>query len=113
MKVYTNINTLKKVKRLFDEIGLSMVFDVEAKGKNGKEKESKATTGSVINALIEDDKLIEFLQIITKDTKTDFAKMEAEEAGGLINSFFTGLAGFLPDFLKETLSAGMRQRISS
>ncbi len=78
MKVYTNINTLKKVKRLFDEIGLSMIFNVEAKSKNSKEKEVKA-----------------------------------EEAGGLINSFFTGLAGFLPDFLKETLSAGMRQKISS
>lgn len=89
MKVYTNINTLVKVKRLLDEVGLSGVLDGEAQSKNN--------LNELLNELLTGGKAIEFLQVITRNTEVDFGEMEPEEVQRLVSDFFTGIIKFLPE----------------
>ncbi len=88
MKVYTNINTLVKVKRLLDEIGFNGVFDGEAKANKNLDE--------LLNDLLTGGKAIEFLQTITRNNDVDFGEMEPEEVQRLVSDFFTGIVKFLP-----------------
>ncbi len=89
MKVYTNINTLVKVKRLLDGIGLNGVLDGEAKANKNLDE--------LLNDLLTGGKAIEFLQTITRNNDVDFGEMEPEEVQKLVSDFFTGIIKFLPE----------------
>ena len=104
MKVFTNIKTLKQVKRLLNDIGLGEVLDGGKIKFDGKK---------LINSLLDEDKLVEFLRLITRDEKTDFEEMEASEVGGLIDSFLGGIGGFLPAFLRAQITAQYAPTTSS
>lgn len=92
MKIYTNIKTLKQVKRIANDLGIG-----------SEELMQKQNIGSLLDKLIDEGKLVEFLQVITRDDQADFEEMEAEEVGGLIDSFFTGIAKFLPNSLRAMI----------
>lgn len=104
MKVYTNIKTLKKVKRLLNDLNLGGMLDGKKVDINFAE---------LLDKLLEEDKLVEFCQIVTKDTKTDFGELPAAEIGGLIDTFFTDMSGFLPGFLKEKINLQTTAKTSS
>jgi hypothetical protein len=106
MRVYTNLNVLKKVKRLFNEMGIGGVLD-------GDEANIDISVGKLLDRLLYEGKLVEFLQIITNDNQTDFEEMEADQVGGLIENFFTGIVKYLPSFLREMVNIQYRQKMSS
>ena len=104
MKIYTNIKTLKQVKRIMNDMDLGGLLD-------GKEVNVKV--GAVINKLLDDDKLVEFLQTITRDTETDFEEMESEKIGDLIGNFFLGIGKFCPSFLRDRIKSQLNLQMSS
>lgn len=101
MKVFTNINTLAKVKSLFSQIGISFLLD-------GSESYGDSVI-KILDELIDRGKAVEFLRIITRDDDTDFAEMESSEVGKIVSDFFTGTTQFFPDWMislvKTTVSA--------
>ncbi len=98
MRVYTNIKTLKQVKMIANDCGVGGLLDAE-------NRKSELTISELVKKLLDDDKLVEFMRAITRDNETDFEEMEAEEIGGLINDFFTGIGKFLPASLRELLKS--------
>lgn len=106
MKVYTNLAVLKKVKRLFNDIGIGGVID-------GNKGNIDLSAGKLLNKLLDENKLVEFLQIITKNTETKFEEMEAEQVGELIENFFTGIGKYLPSFLRQIINVQFQQKMSS
>ena len=104
MKVFTNIKTLKRVKRLLNELDLGGLLD------GGKLEISAA---ELINKLLDEDKLVEFLQTITRDEKTDFEEMEASEIGGLLDSFLSDIMGYLPSSLRNQMQILQPAKTSS
>jgi len=104
MKVYTNIKTLKQVKRIMNDLDLGGLID-------GKEVNIKL--GEVINRLLDENKLVEFLQIITRDTETNFEELEAKAIGELIGNFFIGIGKFCPSFLRERIKSQLNLKMSS
>jgi len=95
MKVYANINTLKKAKAILNDCGLDALL-------GGDEKEFNLL--KIIDMLIEKDILVEFLQVITRDNETDFAEMEMEEIGVIIESFFQNISKILPGAMRTQLA---------
>lgn len=95
MRVYTNINTLVKVKRLLGEVGLDGVID---KGvDNGK------SLNDALGELLEGGKAVEFLQVITRNNDVDFGEMEPAEIKEIVTNFFTGIKEYLPESLQTRL----------
>lgn len=107
IKVYTNLNTLIKAKRVLNEVGIGFLLD-----GNTENTEPKGFM-DIINLLIEGGKLIEFVQTITKDEETDFAEMQAPELGAIIESFFTDTGKLLPSFIRQKIGSFLNLIISS
>jgi hypothetical protein len=95
MKVYSNINTLVKVKRLLDEVGLNGVLDGAA--------QSEKNLNDLLNELLTGGKAIEFLQVITRNNDVDFGEMEPAEIKEIVTNFFTGIKEYLPESLQTRL----------
>ncbi len=104
MRVYTNIKTLKQVKRILAELELSGMIEGE--------KVQSVDLSEILDKLLDQGKLVEFLQIVTKDTETDFEEMEAKEIGEIIQGFFTGITGFLPESLKGVMAGSLKAQLS-
>jgi hypothetical protein len=94
LKVYTNIKVLKKVKRLLDQLKLGYLI-------NGNLTDEAPTGMELLNRLLDDDLLVEFLQIITQEPAVDFEEMEPKKIGELIESFFVGIAEYMPESLLQ------------
>ncbi len=106
MKVYTNIKTLKETKRILSEVGLGrLVID------GSIDKDIKVS--SLLNELLDNNKLIEFLQAITRNDSVDFETMPLSEVKEIISSFFTDIVEFLPKSVVDMLKASMQTIASS
>ncbi len=99
MKVYANLNTFEKVLAFFDRVGMMGMFRPE--------NLNNLNMVNVAKELLVQKKLVELLQIITRDDVTDFNEMEFEEMGGILNDFFQGITKLLPgqalSYLKGTI----------
>lgn len=95
MKVYTNINTLVKVKRLLGEVGLDGLID--------KGREDNKSINDLLSELLEGGKAVEFLQVITRNHDVDFGEMEPAEIKEIVTNFFTGIKEYLPESLQTRL----------
>ncbi len=95
MKVYTNLNTLAKVTRLFYDLGL--------KGLLTGDEQEQILVSDFIHKLIIAGKYIEFLQIITRDDKTDFGEIESEEVEQLVDTFFIGISKYVPKSVRNRI----------
>ncbi|MDD2650548.1 MAG: hypothetical protein RBS16_01930 [Candidatus Cloacimonadales bacterium] len=102
MKVYTNIKTLKQVKRMANEMGIGSAKLLQ-----------EQNISDLLDKLIDDGKLVEFLQTITRNNEIDFEEMEAHEVGEIIESFFTGIIKFLPNSLRVMIKPQITQKTSS
>ena len=107
IKVYTNLKTLIKAKRVLNKAGIGFLLD-----GNTEEAEPKGFM-DMINLLIEGGKIIEFVQTITRDDETDFAEMQAPELGAIIDSFFTDTGKLLPSFIRQKIGSFLNLIISS
>jgi len=105
MRVFTNIKTLKQVKRILNELELGSLLDGQTDGK--------VELGTILEKLLDDGKLVEFLQTITKDEKTDFEEMEAKEIGELIQGFFTGISQILPQSLRSIMTGSIQAQLQA
>lgn len=81
MKVKTTLKTLKQVWNLMNEIGLESVFE-------GKEN-VKVNFTELVNKLLNENKLNEFLAIVTGENENKFDDMEIKEIVEIVSSFFT------------------------
>ncbi|MFA5628140.1 MAG: hypothetical protein WC965_11810 [Thiohalomonadaceae bacterium] len=106
MTVYTNINTLIKVQSLMNELDLNGVL-------NGEGVEIDFI--KLLNELLSGGKLVEFLQIITKDETTDFAEMPLTEVKDIIKAFFQDITECLPGAITRAMrvTTGDTNTISS
>ncbi len=106
MKVYTSIKTLKETKRILSEVGLGrLVID------GSIDKDIKVS--SLLNELLDNNKLVEFLQAITRNDSVDFETMPLSEVKEIISSFFTDIVEFLPKSVVDMLKASMQTIPSS
>lgn len=86
MKVYTTVGTLKNAWEILDEVGLSgLVFG----------SPSSEPARDIVNGLFEQSALVRFLQVITRDSQTDFEEIEIEDAMRLVTDFFGRIGGAL------------------
>jgi len=95
MKVYTNIKTLAKVERLFKGLGLLGLLYGDTEQAIGLE--------DVLTKLIHEHKLAELMQIITRDSGTDFEEMELKELREILSDFFIGIVDFFPGVIQANL----------
>ena len=103
MRVYTNIKTLAKVERLLAELG---VLDaLYGKDSGGKEK---VGLDGLLQGLLHGGKLQELMEIITRDSDTDFEEMELSQVREILSSFFTGILAFLPDVMRANVERAFR-----
>ncbi len=103
MKVYTNIKTLAKVERLLADLG---VLDA----LYGRESLDKVAVGveELLTGLLHGGKLQELMEIITRDSETDFEEMDLAEIRGILASFFTGIVACLPAVIKANVEKAFR-----
>lgn len=92
MKVYDDINTLKRAWDILKECGLEFLL-------TGISGDLEIDAVKLLNKLLSEDKLVEFMQVITHDNTTHFDYMKLSEVAEIANSFFTtsgaGLGAFL------------------
>ena len=96
-QVYTNIRTLSQIKRLLNEIGLKELIDDPSK--------IEINLFELLGQLLDGGKLKEFMQIITKDTQTDWEDVELSEIKEYITFFFIGIIALLPKSIKNLIKA--------
>ena len=84
-QIYTNANTLSKAKRLLNEIGLW-------KCQNDTTDE-KLTVFGIIDKLLDDKRLPEFMVIITRDEETDWNEVNMPEVRRILGNFFEDIFG--------------------
>lgn len=103
MKVHTNIKTLAKVERVLAELG---VLDA----LYGKDSGDKAAVGleGLLTGLLHGGKLQELMEIITRDSETDFEEMDLMEIRGILGDFFTGIVAFLPGVMRANVEKVFR-----
>jgi len=82
MKIYTDIKTLKKAWNLLKELDLQELLSGEA---------IKIDVIKTVDMLLEEGKLNEFCQIVTK-TDIDFEEMKLDEVSEVLSGFFTDIA---------------------
>lgn len=85
MQVYTTIKTLKKAWNCLKELGMEGLLS------GG---EVKIDIDTLLGLLLNEGKLNEFCQIITK-SDVDFEEKELEDVMKVINDFFTGIGSAL------------------
>lgn len=95
MKVYTNIKVLKKAWSMLKELELEGLLS------GGK---VKVDFIKVVNELLENGKLNEFCQVITK-TEIDFEEMELSEITGIAADFFTSIGSAFKTFQNQIVVA--------
>ena len=102
MKAYTDIKTLKKAWELLKELELQSLLSGE---------EVKVNVIHTLDRLLEEGKLNEFCQIITK-SDTDFEGIELAEVAKVVSGFFDSIAGSLKGLIPAgaTVSAGETKR---
>ncbi len=96
MRVYTNLNTLKKVKHLLKQLDLGHLLD-------GGEPNPNTTVSGILDKLLDEGLMEEFMQTITRDNQTDFAEMELVEMKEVISNFLSGIIEFLPESAQKIL----------
>jgi len=84
MAVFTTLDTLSEAWSVLDEIGLAGVL-------TGKEVSFEAE--ALLNALLKERKLQEFIAVITHSDPGSCGALTAQEAGEVIRDFFGGIAG--------------------
>jgi len=94
-KVYTDIRTLSKVKRLLNELGVLQASDVERPNFN---------IFGLLDKLLDEGKFAEFMQIITKDETTDWEDKNMPELKEIISNFFGDMMVLLPESVKTALT---------
>lgn len=82
MKIYTDIKTLKKAWNLLKELDLQGLLS----GEN-----IKVDVVKTLDSFLEEGKLNEFCQIVTK-TDIDFEEMKLDEVSEVLSGFFTDIA---------------------
>jgi hypothetical protein len=95
-QIYTNLRTLAKVKELLNELGLRGLI----------EKGEKMTINlmSILDKLIDGKKLVQFIQIITKDYETDWEEVELKDLKEVLTAFFTGIVELLPESIRNMMN---------
>ena len=93
--IYTNVKTLSKVKALLNEIGLT--------------NEDNFNIMNILDKLLDDGKLAEFMQIITRDTQTDWDETELSEIKEIISRFFASIMDLLPESIRNMIIPVMNQ----
>ncbi len=92
MKVYDDINTLKRAWDILKECDLEFLL-------TGISGDLEIDAVKLLDKLLAEDKLVEFMQVITHDNTTSFEDMKLSEVAEIANSFFTtcgaGLGAFL------------------
>jgi len=101
MKVYTNINVLRKLQAVLHEMGLESILT------GGELKD--LTIGNVINQLLNEGKAVEIMQIITRDEEIDFNEMPLKEIKEIISSFFTDILELFPESVLKKLKVAVEQ----
>ncbi|MBI9113219.1 hypothetical protein [Maridesulfovibrio ferrireducens] len=101
MKIYTNINVLRKLQAVLQEMGLESVLT------GGELKD--VTIGNVINQLLNEGKAVEIMQIITRDEETDFNEKPLKEIKEIISSFFTDILELFPESVLKKLKVAVEQ----
>ncbi len=101
MKVYTNINVLRKLQSVLHEMGLESILT------GGELKD--LTIGNVINQLLNEGKAVEIMEIITRDEETDFNEMPLKEIKEIISSFFTDILELFPESVLKKLKVAVEQ----
>jgi hypothetical protein len=91
MKVYTNIKILKRAWSILKELELEGLLS------GGK---VKVDFMKVVDELLDNGKLNEFCQAITK-TDIDFEEMELNEITGIAADFFTGIGSAFKTFQNQ------------
>lgn len=88
MKVYDDINTLKRAWDILKECDLEFLL-------TGISGDLDINAVKLLNKLLSEDKLVEFMQVITHDNTTAFEYMKLSEVAEIATSFFTTIgAGF-------------------
>jgi hypothetical protein len=82
MKVYTNIKTLKKAWGILKDLDLQNLLSGE---------KVKVDVGRVTDLLLEEGKINEFCQTVTK-TEEDFEEKDLSEVCEVIASFFSNIS---------------------
>jgi hypothetical protein len=84
MRVYTSPNVAKEAYRVLNDVGLGGLLSGAV----------QLNLEKTISALLEDGKLNDFCQIITK-TEVDFGEMEMEDIAEVVSDFFSKLSSAL------------------
>jgi len=97
MRTYTTLKVLKNAYRILSEIGLS-----ELLAGGGFEFDA----GKLANSLLLENKLNEFLEVITADATTDFDEMTLKEVVDIVGDFFIAIKKSFPEsmFTKLTMT---------
>ena len=98
MKAHTDIKTLKKAWNLLKELDLQALLSGE---------EIKIDVVKTLDRLLEEGKLNEFCQIVSK-TDTDFEEMQLDEVSEVLSGFFSGITQSLQK-LAPTMANGLTQ----
>ena len=99
MRTYTTLRVLKDAYKILSEIGLSELLS------GG---DFQFDPGKLADELFSQNKLNEFLKIITRDDKTDFDEMTLKEVVDIIIDFFTAIRKSFPESVFRNLT--LRQK---
>ncbi len=100
MQVFTTLDTLSEAWTLLNELGLAGLL-------TGKEASFEAET--LLNALLQERKLQEFLAVITHSDPDSCGALSVIEASELITSFFGDIAGALKGLPGLTATTAVKE----
>ncbi|MCL2064052.1 MAG: hypothetical protein FWG98_06730 [Candidatus Cloacimonetes bacterium] len=95
--IYTNIRVLAQVKSLLNDAGLGKLLTEPAN--------FQISIWGFLSKLLDENLLIDFMQIITRDKETDWSEVDLAE----IKEYFISFFGYFPELLPEWLRCHLQK----